>query len=356
MRILILTGEFGKGHVSVAKAIKENLSENYDEKDIVICDLIHNIFPHISCIIYMIFNWVAKKQHNLYNLFTELSDKPVNFFFKRFLMRKLSLLFKEHKPDLIISTVPIGAQYVSDYKSQYLDNIPLITYITDVSAQNEWISDNTNLYVVGSKLTKKELILKGISEDKIMVNGIPVQKKFKSVRREKKDTRKKVLIMGGGLGLIDSFDELIRGIDRHTHVKITVVTGNNKHLYNKITKKYPEIEVYKFSNEIDRLMSENDLLITKAGGITLFESIYSEIPMFITRPFFNQEISNARFVEEKQIGTVIWDDISDVQNEIGNLINDSHRFETIRENIRFLKTNLDQYDFDDILCKVGLKK
>ena len=49
-----------------------------------------------------------------------------------------------------------------------------------------------------------------------------------------------------------------------------------------------------------------DLVITKAGGITLFEILHSQVPLFVIHPFLEQEMNNARYAAEKGFAKVIW--------------------------------------------------
>lgn len=356
MNILILTGEFGKGHISVAKAVKENIQESYADSNIVVCDLVHYLFPRSAAGIYKVFNRVARTHHNLYNIFSKASEKPLNSLCKNFMVQKLSRMVNEYQPDLIVSTIPLGSQYISDYKSHTGSDIPLITYITDIYVQNEWICDQTDLYVAGSEITRDQLAEKGISEDKIIINGIPVQNKFKEKTAIASRTKKKVLIMGGGLGIIDSIDEMITAINKSSDAEITVVTGNNKKLYKKISTDYPQVKVYRFTDKVATLMKENDLLITKAGGITLFESLYSEIPMFVTKPFFNQEIGNAKFIESTGMGKVLWNSSDRIEDEVCDLLRDDERIGLMKRNINRLRQKLDNCGFEDVLCRLGEAK
>ena len=52
-------------------------------------------------------------------------------------------------------------------------------------------------------------------------------------------------------------------------------------------------------------MKEADLLITKPGGITMFEAIASRTPLFILPPGLAQEKENAAFIETSGIGYVL---------------------------------------------------
>lgn len=68
-------------------------------------------------------------------------------------------------------------------------------------------------------------------------------------------------------------------------------------------------------------MQDADIIISKAGGITLFESIYAQLPLFGICPFLEQEIENANHIENECIGKVIWNKKNNLINEIFILIN-----------------------------------
>lgn len=46
-------------------------------------------------------------------------------------------------------------------------------------------------------------------------------------------------------------------------------------------------------------MQSSDILISKASGITVFEALYAEIPLYIINLFLLQEISNARYIAKR---------------------------------------------------------
>ena len=46
-----------------------------------------------------------------------------------------------------------------------------------------------------------------------------------------------------------------------------------------------------------RYMAQADLILSKPGGITLFETICSELPLLAFSPFLQQEINNSRLLD-----------------------------------------------------------
>ena len=57
-----------------------------------------------------------------------------------------------------------------------------------------------------------------------------------------------------------------------------------------------------YTSHVWEYMAQADLIVTKPGGITLFETIYSQVPVFTLKPSLLQERSNARWLTERGIG------------------------------------------------------
>ncbi len=78
MNILILTGNFGFGHNSAAKAIKEKLLLENPDYNVEIIDFIEYLFPTLNKFIYGGFNFLVDKCQALYNFFNKISSKKHN--------------------------------------------------------------------------------------------------------------------------------------------------------------------------------------------------------------------------------------------------------------------------------------
>ena len=225
MKILILTGKFGMGHYSVSEAIGQEISSRDSNIEVSIVDILDYLMPTASKILYKSFNTLVTKWSNLYN-FVNINNEDNNIkTFNYFFVKGLDRLFLEFNPDIVISTLPISSQYISKYKSLKKSNIPLFTFITDISSHSEWIHKNTDFYFVGDISIKKSLIDKGIDENKIIVSGIPVKQGFKDkIIKFDKNKSKEILIMGGGLGLISFNKNLFESLNNEKNIKTTVIT------------------------------------------------------------------------------------------------------------------------------------
>lgn len=350
MNILILTGKFGMGHYSVSEAIGQEISSRDSNIEVSIVDILDYLMPTASKILYKSFNTLVTKWSNLYN-FVNINNEDNNIkTFNYFFVKGLDRLFLEFNPDIVISTLPISSQYISKYKSLKKSNIPLFTFITDISSHSEWIHKNTDFYFVGDISIKKSLIDKGIDENKIIVSGIPVKQGFKDkIIKFDKNKSKEILIMGGGLGLISFNKNLFESLNNEKNIKTTVITGNNKKMFEQLKSKYKNIEVLGYTNKIDFYMKRADLIISKSGGITLFEAIYSETPIYVVNPFLLQEVKNAKFIEKRKIGQVVWNEEMDIAKDILSLINDDKAILKMKSNMKKVKENINQEEILSVI-------
>jgi 1,2-diacylglycerol 3-beta-galactosyltransferase len=119
-------------------------------------------------------------------------------------------------------------------------------------------------------------------------------------------------------------------------VQLIVVAGRNLRLEKKIramaeTSPHP-IVVFGFTDKVAELMSESDLLITKAGPGSIAEGLAMNLPMIITAWLPGQEEGNVEFVVREGLGRVS-EDPSEVVNIIESLM-DSPEFEKMKRNIK----------------------
>lgn len=355
MKIIVLTGKFGMGHYSAANSLKEQLEKEYESSNIKIVDILEYLIPKTSKVIYSGFNCLVKKASGLYNFLYKNSSKfDEGGLFTNVFVNKVNKLIEENEPEIIISTLPLSSAIISKYKEKTRSNIPLVTCITDISTNNEWISSNTDLYLVATEEVKKDLIKKGVEEKKIRISGIPVKAKFMEERLEKNRKEKHLLVMGGGLGLIPLNHSFYERLSKEENIKVTVITGKNKKEYNKLAGKYKNVNVIGYTDKVHEYMEEADLIISKAGGITLFEIIHKELPLLVLKPFLEQEKFNAQFIESRGIGKVIWDKNENIANEVMELISDNDRLNKMKNNMISIKNSIDKNMIENIMIDLGV--
>lgn len=358
MNVLILTGRFGMGHYSVASSLAEDIRKSFDNVSIKVRDLFeYSLHSHCNTL-YGAYSFMVSRGIRFYNIIykcTENSRANAKLPFQHYFFSAFRQLIGEENPDIIISTLPFCSHMVSQYKEEHRCSIPLITCITDVSSHSEWIHPNTDIYLVASPSIRQALIRKGVAEDSIFVNGIPVKESFKQICRPLKSAEKNLLMMGGGLGILPRKKSFYEQINRMEGVKTTIITGNNKELYHKLHGKYENIEVIGFTDQVYYYMHQADLLLSKPGGITLFETVFSELPILAFPPELPQELKNAAFLRNNRIGEVLSQNEKNYADEIADLIYDDRKLFELKKNMRALKNSIDTNAIEKILSSMQRK-
>ena len=359
MKILILTGKFGMGHWSASMSLRQQLLRAFPNAQAEVLDLIAYTRPNTSQAMYRWFNLLVTKGSGLFNLYYKITQDLPSMdwqLFEEQEMDRLEELLDDRRPDAVIATHPICARMMSRWKGETGSTLPLITCVTDLSSHSEWIHKGTDCYLVGSEDIREKLAAKGVDREIICVTGIPVRLEFKRPVRRRGEGQRRLLIMGGGLGLMPRKDSFYEELNALPNVRTTIITGNNRKLYDRLAGRYPNIEVLGFTDRVYEYMAASDLVLTKPGGITLFESIFSELPILAWEPFLEQEKNNARFLVKKGMGRVASKEQEACLAAIRELIYDDEALAAMSARMRAMKSRLEEESLNRILSGLAVER
>lgn len=294
MKILILTGKFGLGHLSAAQALQERLRQGGHQAGTV--DLFEYALPELAPAMYRGFNLLVTYGGVFYNLYHTATANISGEGRGGGLISGLLRLLDEYKPEVVVSTHPVCSAAMSRCREDGLTRLPLVTCVTDVTSHSEWIHPCTDCYLVAGETVREGLAAKGVAPDTVVVSGIPVSGRFRPVHRDDTARRRELLIMGGGLGLMPRRDLFYQELNALPGVHTTILTGRNEKLFQRLNGKYENIEAVPFTCEVDKYMARACLMLTKPGGITCFEAIAARLPILAWQPFLRQEQENAGFL------------------------------------------------------------
>jgi len=339
-KIIIFTASYGGGHNSVAKALADRLKSHYPKTNVEVIDFMKR-FVAGDRIMRTLYKQSAKRLPTAYGIFFHLTDKlfdkPI---WKKILtpsLNKVRVFLTEAKPDIVVSVYPT-AGLVCSLLSKEL-GFRTATVITDFGAHSQWIQPLTDLYFVPTDDLKKFLVSKGIKPKRIKVTGIPLRKDFSithkstSVRRRfglpKKFT---VLLMSGEYG-IGNIRDLCKRLIK-LPVQLIVVCGNNKRLYRKVSEfRNKNLLCLGFTDQVHNLMAISDVLIGKAGGITVSEAMAMGLPLIIYRPIPGQESFNLDYLVNE--GAALYaHHKDDVMNRVRFIYEHPHRLKEMKQKAR----------------------
>ena len=340
------------GHYSAAAALADELKSHSDNANVVVEDIFEYTLKKYCRFLYSFFNLIVGKRIYKWTYRHKVNMKN-RFPLKNLFLKSLDNLIKETNAEVIISTFPICSQLVSEHKQVTDRKLLLITCITDVTSHEEWLNPLTDIYLAAAPRIKVSLIQKGIPAHKIIISGIPVKSRFNIERSHIDAAPKKLLIMGGGLGMLPKSRSFYEKLNKLPDISTTIITGNNRNLYNRLHGKYSKIEVLAYVNDVYRYMHDADIIISKPGGITLYEAIFAEIPLLMFSPFLKQEIQNSEFAMENSLGIVLPKKTKRLIEELQNIVSDRELLEGIRFSMQRFKSCLDVNALSQYLCEYG---
>ncbi len=312
MNILILTGKFGMGHWAASQSLRQQLLREFPDAVVTVEDFPAYVMPNASEVLYKFFYLTVSRGSFLFNTYYKLTAQghadaraPLEGLF----LDKLAELLEQRRPDAVIATHPLCAQVVSRLKEEAQKehcclDLPLFTCITDVSSHPEWINRNTDCYLVPNREVRMRLEEKGVLPTKIRVTGIPVREEFRRLNGRGVKGGRQLLVMGGGLGLLPRDDGFYETLNNIPNTHVTIITGYNKKLCRHLKGRWENIEVLGYVDRVWEYLEKADMIVTKPGGITLFESIFAQVPIYSWHPALCQECNNARWIVDKEIGWV----------------------------------------------------
>jgi len=313
-KILILTGNYGDGHIQVAQALHDAIQISHPSAEPVIFDFMEWVHPYSNQFSRFIYLQGVKKFPQVYGFLFQKTRKvnKLSMCLKTILttgVGRMVKLLEEVQPSVVVSTFPLAAAVMSKVKSLGLTDIPTVTTITDHTDHSCWIYPFTDQYIVGSSTVRDSLIKLGVEENRIAHTGIPIRQQFSQTFQREEIFEKygldshmpTILVMGGGCGMIGDGNSTIQEINAlPMPIQIIIVCGHNEKLRLQLQEKLKDskhrIHLTGYINYVHELMAISDLMITKPGGVTTFEAIAMELPMLLYKPIPGQEQDNAKFL------------------------------------------------------------
>jgi UDP-N-acetylglucosamine:LPS N-acetylglucosamine transferase len=84
-------------------------------------------------------------------------------------------------------------------------------------------------------------------------------------------------------------------------------------------------------------MLRADLMVSKPGGVTLSEAIYTGLPILMPKPFLQQERNNAAFAVRHGIGRVASQNSGECLAQIWSLLQDPSALAAMSSNMEALR-------------------
>ena len=309
-RVLILTASYGSGHNEAARCVAAEVARRGAEPIVVdhFRDLVHPLFDHATRAAYRAMLRHAPAIWGLaYAVGDRLaSDSPLTFGASRLGARRLGALLERRAPDAVVTVHATPAVAMAALAREGRRLPPHTTVVTDFVAHSQWVAPGIDRYCVAAEEVGRELVARGIPRERVVVSGVPVRAEFAATADPREARRALglpsdvpvVLAMAGSWGSVGRLPDVADALARVRRPVVGVlVAGHDRGVRATLERRAAgsSLRVFGFVPDVHRLMAAADLVVTKAGGMTLAEAMAVEAPLLFYGSLPGQERRNERY-------------------------------------------------------------
>ncbi len=318
LKTLILSASFGGGHHQANEAVGEALKKRRPDTQVRHTDYLTHVRRYerdVLLAVYMGWLRYSPGTYRWYYRFTDRESEPkairdtYQWMGRNGLRREL----REYQPNLVISSYPTPAAVAGHLRRKEAFSYLNVLVVTDYRIHQHWVRPEADLSLVATPQARDQLIARGIPAHKVVVTGIPIHPKYqaligadKALLRQQHGLRADIpliLISGGAQGTYRSLEKVLAVLAHlGQRVQVLVLAGAGEVSVKTVGGAI--IHRLGFTTAFPELLAAADLVVGKAGGLTVAESTTLGVPMVIFDPIPGQEEYNADYLQ--QSGAALW--------------------------------------------------
>ncbi|MCA9912670.1 MAG: hypothetical protein KC496_04960, partial [Anaerolineae bacterium] len=321
VKILVLMAEMGFGHKSAAEAIAAAAEAEFKDRcEVIIANPMSG--KDAPAIFKRLQNDYdeAVQDAGSYELLYQLGDTPLG---GAALEGGLSLLLRnavektirEHQPDVIIS---VKEDYLAPLSALFEltgEKLPVMTVVTDLTTIHRmWFHSVADICVVPTKQAALLADRYGLPERVVRQIGVPVspvlsqEKRSKAELRDELGWRKdRITALVVGSKRVRNLPDKLRGVNHSgLPLQLALVSGGDDDLYRQFerTEWHLPTHIYNYVENLPMMMHAADVIISKAGGLIISETLAVGLPLLLADVIEGQETGNANFIVNAQAGAI----------------------------------------------------
>ena len=352
--VLLLVATYGNGHVQAARALVEAAGRQAPSRRLHTLDFFDLVHPVLNAATRMAYLYSVRRAPRLWREFYARTGRiPPDSFLQQRLYHlgrgPIRRVLAAAGPRVVISTHPTPGGVVAQLRQEgLLPGSLAVTVVTDYVLHSQWVHPATDLYLTACPEVARELEQRGVPPERVRVTGIPVRPVFTDpVAREEARARwgvgpqePLVVVLTGAFGLMRGAEAACRRLAwMPRRARLVVVTGHDRRLREALAEELRQApnpaRVEGFVDRVHELMAAADVLVTKAGGLTVSEALAVGVPMVIFAPIPGQEEGNAAYLQQQGAARVARD-AGQLVGEVVGLLDDPAARRQLAERARAL--------------------
>jgi len=209
---------------------------------------------------------------------------------------------REAAPHTVIATHHLPLVVLGRARRMGWLKAPLTGVITDYTSHACWAEPGVDAFCVPCPSAAAELEAHGVDPRVITETGIPVRPAFEAIPdvvAPRAGEPLRVLVTSGGFG-VGPMRAIVRSFQGVPDVELTVVCGAAKGAERRVTQVARDAgvraRVLGFERDMAARVAEAHVVIGKAGGLTVSETMAAGRPMILVGTVPGNELSNERLV------------------------------------------------------------
>lgn len=315
VKALIFSVSIGAGHDSVARALGERLMIERPGSEVTIVDTFQYINSALHKVVFGSYMETLKFTPKVWGYLYEQAEDgerlvDIGQILSKVLSPKLEQLLKDVSPDYILTSHAFPTGMLAVLKKRGQITVPLAAAVTDFHVHSFWIHQEVDRYYIPAADLDFRLLHSGIEHSKIYGFGIPIRSQFAESKIDNSLAKKElglkeeiptILVMGGGLGL-GKIEVITKELLKDETFQVIVIAGKNQRLQDNLEAiDNPRLKVFGYVENMAKVMSVVDIVISKPGGVTTAEVLSMDKPLVIFSSLPGQEDRNTDYLLNKGV-------------------------------------------------------
>jgi processive 1,2-diacylglycerol beta-glucosyltransferase len=311
-RILILTAGFGEGHNSAARGVREALARVApNQADVELRDLFAEAYGPINEFVRRSYLALVNSAPRAWGIVYRWLDRKTDYDteFRRLTRLKSHFvpLLAHFRPDIVVCSFPAYANVLQEILGPERHCKCVVVVTDSITINASWYRSPADYFLVANEQSACVLRSAGVASERIKIFGFPVSPKFADFTNDRQplasNSKPRVLYMIHAA--TRGAPELV-GLLAKLGVELTVTIGHADKLRAAIeaATNGHATKIVGWTDQLPRMLHESHLLIGKAGGATVQETIAAGCPMIINHVVAGQEEGNARLIVESNSGVI----------------------------------------------------